>query len=259
MNNLYCKVAVASICTALSFTLITNKEAKAATFNLTATKFFIQGQTTVAGNIDRVFDNESSNEVSIIINNEATRPEEVYRYERRGFYEFNIGNLSLTPNTVITRAILDIPFRNASAKTDWLILNVLGYVGNGKPDLSHFETGAEYLGNQNVFYVFDPFARPLHNINFDVTNFVNRNVYNGYDFAGFNIHAEILNFLPTPNHGKFTLDYNGYEPTLKIETVEVSEPVPEPTTIFSSALALGVGGWLKRKKLSQQNKTTSQH
>jgi len=36
-------------------------------------------------------------------------------------------------------------------------------------------------------------------------------------------------------------------------------PVPEPTTIFGSALALGVGGWLKRKKSSQQNKTTSQH
>jgi hypothetical protein len=36
------------------------------------------------------------------------------------------------------------------------------------------------------------------------------------------------------------------------------QPVPEPTTIFGSALALGVGGWLKRKKSSQQNKTTSQ-
>jgi hypothetical protein len=27
------------------------------------------------------------------------------------------------------------------------------------------------------------------------------------------------------------------------------QPVPEPTTIFGSALALGVGGWLKRKKI----------
>jgi len=41
---------------------------------------------------------------------------------------------------------------------------------------------------------------------------------------------------------------------LNIET----EPVPEPTTIFGSALALGVGGWLKRKKSSQGNKTTPQ-
>jgi hypothetical protein len=36
------------------------------------------------------------------------------------------------------------------------------------------------------------------------------------------------------------------------------QPVPEPTTIFGSALALGVGGWLKRKKSGQQNKTTPQ-
>jgi hypothetical protein len=31
--------------------------------------------------------------------------------------------------------------------------------------------------------------------------------------------------------------------------------VPEPTTIFGSVLALSVGGWLKRKKSSQQDKT----
>jgi len=37
------------------------------------------------------------------------------------------------------------------------------------------------------------------------------------------------------------------------------QPVPEPTTIFGSALALSVGGWLKRKKSSQQKKTTSQN
>jgi len=35
--------------------------------------------------------------------------------------------------------------------------------------------------------------------------------------------------------------------------------VPEPTTIFGSALALGVGGWMKRKKSSQQNKIKSHH
>ena len=34
-----------------------------------------------------------------------------------------------------------------------------------------------------------------------------------------------------------------------------NEVVPEPTTIFGSAIFLGVGGWLKRKKSSQQNKT----
>jgi hypothetical protein len=34
MNNLYHKVAVASVCTALSFALGANEEAKAATFTL---------------------------------------------------------------------------------------------------------------------------------------------------------------------------------------------------------------------------------
>jgi hypothetical protein len=37
-----------------------------------------------------------------------------------------------------------------------------------------------------------------------------------------------------------------------------SEPVPEPTTIFGSAIGLCLGGWLKRKKSSLPNKTKSQ-
>jgi len=37
MNNLYRKFAVASVCTALSFALGANKEAKAATFSLPPT------------------------------------------------------------------------------------------------------------------------------------------------------------------------------------------------------------------------------
>ncbi len=36
-----------------------------------------------------------------------------------------------------------------------------------------------------------------------------------------------------------------------------AQHVPEPTTIFGSALALSLGGWLKRKKSSQHNKTSS--
>jgi hypothetical protein len=43
-------------------------------------------------------------------------------------------------------------------------------------------------------------------------------------------------------------------PALVIETVDATEPVPEPTTIFGSALALSLGGWLKRKKLSPRIK-----
>jgi hypothetical protein len=42
-----------------------------------------------------------------------------------------------------------------------------------------------------------------------------------------------------------------------VETTNVAEPVPEPITIFGSAIGLCLGGWLKRKKSTLQNKTTS--
>ena len=47
-----------------------------------------------------------------------------------------------------------------------------------------------------------------------------------------------------------------------VQTVEVqprvpNQSVPEPTTMLSAAIALGWGGWLKRKNSSQQNKTNS--
>ncbi len=35
----------------------------------------------------------------------------------------------------------------------------------------------------------------------------------------------------------------------EFEIVE-PQPVPEPVTIFGSVIALGVGGWLKRKNLT---------
>jgi hypothetical protein len=86
-----------------------------------------------------------------------------------------------------------------------------------------------------------------------VTSFVNQRASNGDTFAGFGIRAL--------NIGALYLGKSNTLPRLIVETAEpVPEPVnvPEPTTIFGSALALGVGGWLKRKKSSQQSKTTSQ-
>jgi hypothetical protein len=81
-------------------------------------------------------------------------------------------------------------------------------------------------------------------------------VSNRDDFAGFGVRVADVNYAGDVNYGNALLrGYYNVPPTLIIET----EPVPEPTTIFGSALALGVGGWLKRKKSSQQNKTTSQH
>jgi hypothetical protein len=67
-------------------------------------------------------------------------------YERRAFYEFDIGNLSLAPNTVIRRAILKTPLRNVRPKLRDLFLRLFGYVGNGRADLSDFDAGVSIGG-----------------------------------------------------------------------------------------------------------------
>jgi hypothetical protein len=95
-----------------------------------------------------------------------------------------------------------------------------------------------------------------------VTGFVNERVSNRDPFAGFGIRVENYgrnSRVGIYNSGKATLGgTTNYTPSLIIETADAAEPVPEPTTIFGSAIALGVGGWLKRKKSSQQHKTTPQ-
>jgi hypothetical protein len=290
MNNLYHKVAVVSVCTALSFTLGANKEAKAATFTLTATKFFIDdtpppNSYATDGVGDRLLNSRYDNEY--IINNEFVLPD-VYRFptvakegiegiterERKAFYEFNIGYLSLAPNTVIRSAIFQQGIEEARRTTGAnrfrsLFLEILGYVGDGNPNLSDFGAGVS-LGRKDAVNLSDPtpcYPYPYNYCNteynggilsFDVTGFVNERVSNRDPFAGFGIRVYENSFLTQigfPNRGVAILSDSPY---LTIETVD-AEPVPEPTTIFGSAIALGVGGWLKRKKSSQQNKTTSQH
>jgi hypothetical protein len=58
--------------------------------------------------------------------------------------------------------------------------------------------------------------------------------------------------------GEVGLNATNNNSSLIVETDDVAEPVPEPTTIFGSAIFLGVGGWFKRKKLTPQNKAKSQ-
>jgi hypothetical protein len=230
MNNFYSKVAVASLCIALTFTWGANKEANAATFTLTDTRFVIEGNS-YTGVGERVLDSDDpSSEVNSLQRSASST------LERRAFYEFNISNLSLAPNTIISRAFFNVQAMTFRPSFRYLFLDTLGYVGNGRPDLSDFEAGVK-LGDFPFF-------------NLDVTQFVQQRVSNGDAFAGFGIR--ISTRFGEQFGGTAGL---GNSADLNIET----EPVPEPTTIFGSALALGVGGWLKRKKSSQQNKTTSQH
>jgi hypothetical protein len=125
-----------------------------------------------------------------------------------------------------------------------LYVEIFGYTGNGKADLSDFYAG-ESLGSL--------LSNSPGRINLDVTRFVDKRVSNRDAFVGFGIRP--------PAAYKFSRTYINrtyYRPQLIVETADLAEPVPEPTTIFGSALALTVGGWVKQKKSSQQNKTTSQ-
>ncbi len=228
---------------------------------------------------DRLLNSRYDNE--FIINNEFIL-RDLYRFpsvakleypvgERRAFYEFNISNLSLAPNTVIRSAIFQQRIEEARRSVGRnrflsLDLEILGYVGNGRPDLSDFGVGvslgikdAVALSDPNPYYGYPYGYYTNYNggiLSFDVTRFVNERVSNRDPFAGFGIRVSgnaLDNFFS--NLGAATLSDNPY---LTIETVEVAEPIPEPTTIFGSALSLCLGGWLKRKKLTLQNKTTSQ-
>ena len=243
MNNLYHKVAVASVCTALGFVLGANEEAKAATFTFTPSITFEvidleEGPSRFDGLGDLVFPGN----FDVVVRGTVGEAAE--------FAEFNIGSLSLAPNTIISSAVLLAEiysfqtFGLGVSATNPGSLGIFGYVGNGTVEASDFEAGV-FLSSVDVSS-----SSPGDILSFDVTPFVNQRVSNADAFAGFGIRAL--------NLGSLTLggaNFPGIQPRLVVET---AEPVPEPTTIFGSAIGLGLGGWLKRKKSSQQNKTTSQ-
>jgi hypothetical protein len=230
MNNLYRKVAVASVCTALGFVLGASPEAKAATITL-ETRGFDAADRNRDGLGDTTFD-YAPLFPPILLGVISGRYTETVEF--RPLYEFNIANLSLPSNTIVTHAIFQVrrmgPFSFIRPDAQ---VNLFGYKGNGKMDESDFQAGT-YLTNSEVLDFF----------RFDVTPFVNVVVNNNDAFAGFGLRAERFNG---------NVDNKA---SLIIETADVA--VPEPTTIFGSALALSLGGWLKRKKSSQQNKTMPQ-
>jgi len=253
MNNLYRKVAVTSVGIALGFALGVNKEAKAATFTLTGTEFAVEDTTGPNGSgSDGLGDVAFYGGYHSLVQRERYSAENLTR-ETRAFYEFNVGNLSAA-NTVISHAIFEAKILNLSRIYRYLFVEIYGYVGNGTPDVSDFQAGV-FLGWDNIY--FPPMSEPYNYLlKFDVTNFVQQRVSNRDAFAGLGIRISNANWW---DYGSFNLGgvHNFYNPSLTITTIDVAEPVPEPTTIFGSAIGLCLGGWLKRKKSSQQNKTTT--
>ena len=243
MNNLYLKVAFASVCTALSFALVANKEAKAAVFTFRPTTAYTLGDTNGQDGVaDTIFGG-----VSLpvgIINGEG------YRHEYRASYEFNLANLALPPNTVISSAIFGVRANNISSYDRWSRLDLHGYIGDGQANVSDFGAG-ELLEGRFLYSVLlnttIPGINPSPNFAFNVLPLISQSINNNNTFAGFNLRV---------NDAYLTLREDA---RLTIITADVAEPVPEPTTMLGSALALSLGGWLKRKKSSQQKKTTPQH
>jgi len=235
MKNVYQKVAVTSLCTALGFVLGASEEVKAATITLTPTIQF--GINT---RYDRL--NFSRSQLSSQYDYVSSGPGSI----TTRLAEFNISSFFLTPNTIITSAVFQDKISSFGGLRP-VHLGISGYVGNGTAEASDAE-GQVFLSSVDISS-----SSPGDTLNFDVTAFVNQQVSNRKAFAGFAMNISFV--------GGATLggtDALGRS-SLVIETADVAEPVPEPTTIFGSALALGVGGWLKRKKSSQQNKTAPQH
>jgi hypothetical protein len=246
MTHLYDKVAVASVCTALSFVLGASEEVKAATITVPPTIQF--GITIVQS---RYAPGPHFPELSSEFDRVAAPPPGSNIYQQR-LAEFNISSFFMAPNTIIKSVLFQDKFSRILFSTGQtysprsIILGIFGYTGNGTAEVSDFHKGVG-LGSLDISSL-----SPGDTFNFDVTTFVNQQVSNGNPFAGFVL--QILNGLD--NYSGVSLEGTDAlgRSSLVIETVEVAEPVPEPTTIFGSALALSLGGWLKRKKLSPQNK-----
>lgn len=243
MTHFYDKVAIASVCTALSFVLGASEEVKAATITVPPTIQF--GVRTVRSRyVPPPRPIELSSQFDIV---ESPPPGSGSSQERLA--EFNISSFLMAPNTIIKSALFQDKFSRILFSTGndrSISLGIFGYIGNGTAEVSDIDNGV-FLSSRDI-----SFLSPGDTFNFNVTTFVNQQVSNGNPFAGF-----FLRILGGNNFSGVSLEGTDAlgRSSLVIETVEVAEPVPEPTTIFGSALALSLGGWLKRKKLSPQNKT----
>jgi hypothetical protein len=239
MNNLYRKVAVTSVGIALGFALGGNKDASSAVITLTsATSFGVTDQ-----NLDGLGDSYYGG-TPFYVGVKNNYPNQ--STQGRAFYEFNIANSFLASNTVISNAIFQVSV-NSTYGHRYFAIDIFGYRGNGQPDASDFEVGSIISHQLSREEWRDPLLNNF-NLDFPVTSFVNELISNNDAFAGFSVRAN--------EYGNAILNHG--DARLIITTVD-AEPVPEPTTIFGSAIGLCLGGWLKRKNSNRQNKTTPQH
>jgi hypothetical protein len=261
MNHFYHKVALVFACTTLSCALGANKEAKAATFNTSYYYPLITFQAIDSGSSgrdglgDAVY-NVISPSVDSGIFHSWYNVERTTTSEIAALTEFSIPNLTRwatdfrtdTRITKIINAALGIQvwhwprFDYASRP-----LGLFGYIGNGRAEASDFEAGV-FLDS----ITFSEEEPEYSYVYFNVTPFLNEVVSNNNEFAGFAVRSlsDSQTFFSHPE------DYFRPPPTLYIEGEY--EIVPEPTTIFGSAIGLCLGGWLKRKKSTLQNKAKSQ-
>jgi len=287
MNNFYHTIAVASVGIALGFTLGTHKEAKAATFSLTETSRYHLSNSNQDGLQDW---GDTGASLAVGIRN----PRDTKEY--RAFYEFNIPNLSLDSNTIITSATLLTNISNIRWYRPHSQLAVYGYTENEKVDPLKVYNAEEYLDQLPIDsmsadrlpeinplplsaslpitvseFVLTPTPTPAPGIKplptsvkrsatFNVLPFINNRIGSNNSFAGFGIRFSneegFINLTPSAYLTITTAKV--LEPVPASSLLLANERVPEPTTIFGSAIGICLGGWLKRKKSTPPNKTTSQ-
>jgi hypothetical protein len=263
MNNLYHKLAVASIYTALGFAIGASEEAKAATFN--SQFYYPQPMFQVYdggsfGSFDGLgdaVDSVASPDPDSGNRHTWDLVERTTVREVAALTEFSIpflaevvtGRRTDTRITDIYNAVLRVQVEwtytsNESPRT----LSLFGYVGNGTAEASDLEAGI-FLDS-----VTSSRANSSRYAYFNVTPFLSTLVSNNNEFAGFALRS-------LTEQDQFVLAYEGGSGRLLSPMLLVQgeyEVVPEPTTIFGSAIGLCLGGWLKRRKSTSQNKAKSQ-
>jgi hypothetical protein len=237
MNNLYHRFASASVGIALTFTLGANKEARAATFTFTSTRSYYVVDYNQDGVIDSSLIGQPGERYTGLRLSEDRPREEIGEY--RSSYQFDIANLSLDSTTRIKSAF----FRTSIDDVQHSAYQA-GWGAYGYTESSLLFDHGEFLAGASVKYSVEDGVTDFNVLQFIVNQRIENN-----DYFWLSLRAGRESFLTLP-----------YQTTLIITTESVTtEPVPEPTTIFGSAIGLCLGGWLKRRKSALQNKTISQN